>query len=321
MPFRPLGGPRGDGGVQPDLLLERLPARAAAPPAIPASEGLPLPPEKEEEDASPRHDDEEQAGHDLLQAFFDEYPRQQEAYEELAGEGAWVDVRSTEWRNRRRGVQRAGRGWARKRRAARSCRCTHLVRQEGSRCDTRTCTRGRGEHRTCRQGTAGAAGRRAGRPPDAHDLRARGPGPLAARVIATEITIDLRGDRASRRAATTGLHGVPVERVVPDLGGVVEDAGLVRLACGRLDHILMRHLSVFGPSDQLVAVDDVGVVVLTVMDLQCLCVDMGRQRVTGVGQSRKFEDHDVGALIALVGCQMDARRPPTRRARTCGAQR
>src|SRR5690606_34336285 len=67
-------------------------------------------------------------------------------------------------------------------------------------------------------------------------------------VVAPEAVLDEVGDLTGRRAATARFHGVPEERVVPDLGGVVEYAtgggfddrfeGLVRLGLtveGRLE--------------------------------------------------------------------------------------
>src|SRR5690606_7948895 len=94
-----------------------------------------------------------------------------------------------------------------------------------------------------------------------------------------EALVDGLRQRAGRLAAAVRAQAVPEERVVPDLGGVVEDG-----AGGLLDDFLQRHVRELRPLDQLVEVGDVGLVVLAVVVLE----RFGRQeRLEGVHGIRK----------------------------------
>jgi len=57
------------------------------------------------------------------------------------------------------------------------------------------------------------------------------------------------GELALGLSARAGCHAVPVERVVPDLGGVVED-----WPGGLLDDLFERKLLKLGAGDQLVEI-------------------------------------------------------------------
>src|SRR5665213_4316748 len=87
-------------------------------------------------------------------------------------------------------------------------------------------------------------------------------------VVAAEIAVDHLRDLAGGPAARARLQAIPVERVVPHLRGVVEDAGLVGLAGGVLDDLLERGALEFGARDQFVEVVDVGLVMLAVVEAQ-----------------------------------------------------
>lgn len=75
------------------------------------------------------------------------------------------------------------------------------------------------------------------------------------------------------------LQAVPVERVVPDLCGVVEHT-----ARGLLDDVFEAQVLELGALDQVVQVRDVGLVVLAVVELQRFLGDVRRQSVLGVRQ-------------------------------------
>lgn len=61
-------------------------------------------------------------------------------------------------------------------------------------------------------------------------------------VIASELLVDKSGDFAGRCTATVGLHAVPVECVVPTLGGVVEKTLVCsyQASSGRLEKRAVR---------------------------------------------------------------------------------
>ena len=86
-----------------------------------------------------------------------------------------------------------------------------------------------------------------------------------------------------------GDMAVPVEGVVPDLGGVVEQRPP---SAARMISSSDASASV-GALDQLVEVGDVGLVVLAVVVLERLGGDVRRERVLGVGQRGEFEGHGV----------------------------
>lgn len=98
-------------------------------------------------------------------------------------------------------------------------------------------------------------------------------------VEAAPLGVDGVGQLAGRRAAGLGSQAVPVEGVVPDLRGVVEDA-----TRGLLDDVFQRQVLELGARDQVVQVRDVGLVVLAVVELQRLFRDVRSQRVQFVRQ-------------------------------------
>ena len=87
-------------------------------------------------------------------------------------------------------------------------------------------------------------------------------------------------------AAAVGRHRVPVEGVVPHLGGVVEET-----AVGAEDHLL-EGLALEGVAgEQLVRVVHVGLVVLAVVERHRPGADVGLEGVLGVGQCGQLEGH------------------------------
>src|SRR5690606_21664403 len=78
-------------------------------------------------------------------------------------------------------------------------------------------------------------------------------------VEAASLAVDGVGQLAGGRAARVGSQAVPVERVVPDLGRIVEHAA------GRLlDDVFERGVFEFGAGNQVVQIRDVGLVVLAI---------------------------------------------------------
>jgi hypothetical protein len=104
--------------------------------------------------------------------------------------------------------------------------------------------------------------------------------------VAAEAGVDGGRDGAGGLAAAAGLHAVPVERVVPDLGGVVEDA-----ARRVLHDLLEARVLLRRAGDELVQVGDVRLVVLAVVVVQRLGADVGGKAVFGPGQGGKFDGH------------------------------
>src|SRR5690606_15596560 len=84
-------------------------------------------------------------------------------------------------------------------------------------------------------------------------------------VEGAEGGIDGVGQGAGGLATAVGLHAVPVEGVVPHLGGVVEDA-----AGGALDDLFQGLAFELGARNQVVQVGDIGLVVLAVVVFQRL---------------------------------------------------
>jgi hypothetical protein len=77
--------------------------------------------------------------------------------------------------------------------------------------------------------------------------------------------------------------------VIVVLGGVVEEAGI--LAERLLDHLFDRQVAKTGFSGQLVAVVDIGLVVLVVVILQRLFRHVGLQGLVVIGQGGQFKSH------------------------------
>src|SRR5262249_4174302 len=97
-------------------------------------------------------------------------------------------------------------------------------------------------------------------------------------------------------AAAVRRQAVPVERVVPDLGRVVEHLRV--LAGRRADDVLEGHRLELGSGDRGVQLVDVGLVMLAVMELQRLLGQVGLKGVDRVGQRRQ-RDHVVSSIMAL----------------------
>src|ERR1035437_1379643 len=105
-----------------------------------------------------------------------------------------------------------------------------------------------------------------------------------------EVLLDALEQRAGRFARGTRAEAAPVEGVVPDLGGVVED-----FALGGAHDVLKRQVLVLGAGNELVQVVHVGLMVLAVVVFDGLGGDVRAQRALDEWQWRKL-DHS-GALI------------------------
>ena len=102
-------------------------------------------------------------------------------------------------------------------------------------------------------------------------------------------SIDLLLELAGDGAAAIRLHPLPEMDVVVMLAGIVEE-GLV-LAEGALDDLLDALALELRAFQQVVAVVDVGRMVLVVVELQRLLRHVGLQGVIGVRQFGKGEGH------------------------------
>ena len=68
--------------------------------------------------------------------------------------------------------------------------------------------------------------------PAAAELREAGIFQLISElVISTQVCVDFFRNGASRYSTTRRLHRVPVKCVIPDLGRIVEDCGLIFISC------------------------------------------------------------------------------------------
>ena len=108
---------------------------------------------------------------------------------------------------------------------------------------------------------------------------------------AAEVSVDLVGQGAGGLAAATGLDALPVEAVVPHLGGVVEHASLLGITSHGGDGVLDALAVEIGAFHQLVEVVHVGSVVLAVVKLQGLAGDMRLEGIERVRQSREGVGH------------------------------
>ena len=106
------------------------------------------------------------------------------------------------------------------------------------------------------------------------------------RIETAERGIDGFGQFTGRSAAAVGLQAVPVEGVVPDLGGVVEQAAL-RFAH---DGFQIGGFE-FGAGNQVVQIGDVGLVVLGIMEIDGFRRDVRFQCGAVVGQGGQFNGH------------------------------
>ena len=101
-----------------------------------------------------------------------------------------------------------------------------------------------------------------------------------------EVLLDPLEQRAGRFARGSRAEAVPVESVVPDLGGVVED-----LSLGGAHDVLEWQILILSAGDDLVQVVDVGLMVLAVVEFEGLRGDVRAQSVFGEWQRRKL-DHN-----------------------------
>src|SRR5258708_39901432 len=92
-------------------------------------------------------------------------------------------------------------------------------------------------------------------------------------------------------AAAIGLHPVPEMQVIVVLAGVVEERSI--LAERALHDLLERFALEFGALEQIIAVGDVGLMMLVVMIFQRFLRHMGRKRVIGIRQIGKRKGHGV----------------------------
>ena len=85
-------------------------------------------------------------------------------------------------------------------------------------------------------------------------------------------------------AAAIGRHGVPEEAVIPDLGCVVEQTGLGRIAGGRPDDSFQGFFSERRVLDEVVGVGDVCRVVLAIVEFERAFGNVRVERIHGVRQ-------------------------------------
>mmetsp|Transcript_17401 Transcript_17401/g.42228 ORF Transcript_17401/g.42228 Transcript_17401/m.42228 type:complete len:289 (+) Transcript_17401:119-985(+) len=109
-------------------------------------------------------------------------------------------------------------------------------------------------------------------------------------VIRPKVLVNLGRDVAGGRAAAVGLHAVPVERVVPGLSGVVEQAHVVVLVRLHEDGLGVVSLHL-GALDHLVGDVDVLGVVLVVVDGEGSLGDLRLKRGVVVGEGRELDLH------------------------------
>ena len=104
-------------------------------------------------------------------------------------------------------------------------------------------------------------------------------------VVAAEVSIDLRGNRASWCATAFRLHALPEELVVVALADVVEEcaAHFVR----SLDQIFEGVSRDAGIGEQFIALYHIGIVMLAVVEAECLRRHMGLECVGCIGESGK----------------------------------
>ena len=81
--------------------------------------------------------------------------------------------------------------------------------------------------------------------------------------------VDLVGQIAAGLAAAAGLHAFPIKRVVPDLGGVVENAGLVGIAGTVFDNRFQVFLAAAGGiAQKIVQVGDISLMMFAVVEAE-----------------------------------------------------
>src|SRR6185437_10392934 len=92
-------------------------------------------------------------------------------------------------------------------------------------------------------------------------------------------------------SATIRLHAVPEESMVPDLRGIVEDAGFRFVLRRRLDHLFEGLRGQRRIPDEVVEVGHVSRMMLIVMEFQGLGRRVRLQRGLGIGKRGEFECH------------------------------
>src|SRR5476651_505336 len=136
-------------------------------------------------------------------------------------------------------------------------------------------------------------------------------------VERTEGRVDGISQCAGRLTTSVWRQAVPVESVVPDLSGVVENT-----ARRRLDDFFQGLAFELGAWHQVVQVHDIGVVVLVVVVFQGFLGNVRLQGIACVGQRRQFESHDDSPNQVSCGeRKADHGRPNKRRGvcTLCGA--
>ena len=77
-----------------------------------------------------------------------------------------------------------------------------------------------------------------------------------------------------RVASTFRAQAIPIENVVSNLRGIVEDGVSLRLPYGTLYNLLQLQVGIFCSRNQLVQVVHIGFVMFAVVETQCLgCKD------------------------------------------------
>ncbi len=94
-------------------------------------------------------------------------------------------------------------------------------------------------------------------------------------IVAAEIGANLGRKRTRGFAATIGLDAVPIEAVIPGLGGIVEQTSFTRIASNGLNHIFDRLVIVVGALDGIVVLADIASVVLIVVKFKGLLGNVG----------------------------------------------
>ena len=112
---------------------------------------------------------------------------------------------------------------------------------------------------------------------------------LSAEVVeGAEGRVDGLGEVTGRLTTTVGLHRLPEEGMVPDLGSVVEDRGGLTVVPRGEDNLLKGLSFEGGAGNELVAVVDVGTVVLAPVELKGALGHVGFKGIKSVGGV--FED-------------------------------
>ena len=154
------------------------------------------------------------------------------------------------------------------------------------------------------------------RPAAAELCDGRGREFLLAGIDAAECLLHLLLQSSGGLAAALGSQAAPVERVVPSLRRIVENARVLGLARRRGHDLLERQVCKLGARDELVRGLDVGLVMLAVMKAQRLGGNHRLERVLGIGQWRKREGrcggcgsgHGCSCSMMVRGCMMRSKR-------------